>query len=106
MKQKLYGTIIMLLVLVMGLSLSSTTAAYIENQDEVDKAYKKAYNNILDEKWSEAIQSFEKFTRSYPKSRWVDDAEYWQCYAREQKGESLEKTFDCYQDFIKRHSKQ
>ncbi|UCE08400.1 MAG: HEAT repeat domain-containing protein, partial [bacterium] len=103
-KKILRITIIVSLLVTIFFSLS-WSAAYIEKQDEDDKAYKQAYNYILDENWNDAIKSFDNFIKKFSKSRWVDDAEYWQCYAREQKGESLEKVFDCYQNFIREHSR-
>jgi len=53
-----------------------------ENQDDpAYKTYKEGYNLVLDEKWSEARKKFQEVTSKYPKSEYVDDAEYWSAYA-------------------------
>ena len=75
-----------------------------DTQDESAKDYQKAYNLILDEKWSEALTALESFLKAYPKSSYRDDALFWQCYAKEKSGQSLEDSFECYNNFLKRHS--
>jgi len=77
----------------------------INSQDDDTKAYKQAYNLILDEKWDSAILAFEKFIDTYPESRWVDDAHFWHCYAMEKKGENPEEVFACYQKFVNTYGK-
>ncbi|MBI1807742.1 MAG: HEAT repeat domain-containing protein [Ignavibacteria bacterium] len=49
--------------------------------DPVYKIYKKGYNLILDEQWEEARKQFAEVVKKYPKSEYVDDAEYWSAYA-------------------------
>ncbi|HDQ00275.1 MAG TPA: outer membrane protein assembly factor BamD, partial [bacterium] len=72
-------------------------------QDDVDKAYKIAYKYILDEQWDNALKAFKKLIQDYPQSKWVDDSHFWQCFAREKKGEDLESVFKCYESFITKY---
>jgi TolA-binding protein len=93
-----------LIVLIFVLVLSPVLGA--ANMQEKDaRAYQLAYNLILEEKWEEATKALNEFVRSYSGSNYVDDARYWQCYAKEKLGKSLEDVFICYQDFIKAYSK-
>lgn len=78
--------------------------ALVSEQDPAGQAYQKAYNNILDEKWQEALTDLEKVLNDYPDSRWVDDARFWQCYAREKLNHDLEEVFECYSQFIKSYA--
>jgi outer membrane protein assembly factor BamD (BamD/ComL family) len=70
-----------------------------EAQDKDAIAYKQAYNFVLQEKWTEALKAMEDVARTYPKSAWVDDARFWQCYSREKLDQPLENVFKCYQKF-------
>ena len=74
-----------------------------EPQEEDAIAYQAAYNLVLDEKWGVALQEFDRMLKQYPRSAWVDDARFWQCYSREKIKESPEKVFDCYYDFIDKY---
>ena len=69
---------VMILCLIMTIFTSlSRSAAFLEEQDEDAKAYRQAYNFILDEKWNDAIKGFDDFIKKYPQSGWIDDAQYW-----------------------------
>ena len=74
-----------------------------EVQDKAAQTYQTAYNHILDENWKEAVNALEKVINTYPKSQWVDDARYWQCYATQKLDNDLEKAFKCYQNFIEKY---
>ena len=50
-------------------------------QEKDAKAYKQAYNLILEEKWEEANNALAEFIGKHSRSAWVDDARFWQCYA-------------------------
>jgi len=53
-----------------------------ENNDDPGYVlYKEAYNLILEEKWEEARKKFQELVSKYPKSEYLDDAEYWSAYA-------------------------
>ena len=67
---------------------------------ETIQAYKDAYGLILDQKWKEARRAYEAFLEKYSKSRYVDDARFWICYAMEQAGLSPEEVFKAYHQFI------
>jgi len=91
------------LVAGLGLGLSAAmrpgpTSADIQTDDA--KAYQQAYNFILAEKWTEAEKALGDFLRTYPESRWSDDARYWQCYLMEKKGAGQEAIFNCYKSFV------
>lgn len=83
------------------LALLLTAAANGLAQDnQANHTYQEAYNLILDEKWSAAIPALERVVKDYPQSDWIDDARFWQCYAREKSDRDLESAFACYQDFL------
>ena len=91
------------LVAGLGLGLSAATRpgpAPADIQTDDAKAYQQAYNFILSEKWTEAEKALSDFLRTYPESRWSDDARYWQCYLMEKKGAGQEAVFNCYKSFV------
>ncbi|MGB7295186.1 MAG: hypothetical protein WBC70_06305, partial [Candidatus Aminicenantales bacterium] len=71
-----------------------------ETQEKDAIAYKQAYKLILESQWAEALKAMEGVVKDFPKSAWMDDARFWQCYAREKHGQALESVFKCYQEFI------
>lgn len=70
---------------------------------ESGKAYQKAYNLILNEKWNEAIGAMQKVLSDYPRSRWRDDASFWIIYAQDKSGQPREAVFSSYQNFINKN---
>ncbi|NQT27467.1 HEAT repeat domain-containing protein [candidate division KSB1 bacterium] len=86
----------MILILFQGLIIN----AMPQDKNAAKIAYQEAYNLVLDEKWDHSIDALEKVIQSHPRSQWVDDARFWQCYAREKTGRDLEQIFDCYQTFL------
>ena len=62
------------------------------------KKYKEGYNLILDEKWEEARKQFGEMVKQFPKSEYVDDAEYWSAYAL--KHIDKKKAKEAYKQFI------
>src|SRR4030067_1733291 len=70
------------------------------NESQEKDAYKQAYDLVLQEKWADALKAMEELVKNYSKSAWVDDARFWQCYAREKLSQSREDVFRCYQEFI------
>src|SRR5947208_10478188 len=87
-----------------GFSLSTAYAyAYSEpsdrqKNDPAYKMYKEGYRLVLDEKWEEARQKFAGMTKKYPKSDYLDDAEYWSAIAI--KHVDKKKAVDEYERFI------
>jgi len=69
--------------------------------------YRQAEKLILDEKWQDAHDAMLKFIEKYPKSSYVDDAEYWKCYAQEKLAGNtvpeLGKTFEAYETFVEKY---
>ena len=103
MKTKIF-MVMTICFLIFSISNVFSAAAYFEiEQDSDAKTYQKAHNLVLDEKWDSAISTLQNFIEKYPKSKWVDDARFWKCYAGEKKGDDLESVFECYQKFVKRH---
>src|SRR5712692_9786920 len=92
---------LMLVVVSCGLLIQSQSRA----QETATKAYEKAYNYILDEKWTDAQKSFADLIKKYQKSNLLDAASYWYCYTRDKLGENKEQVFECYRDFIKSYPK-
>jgi|GEM_PF-488935 HEAT repeat protein len=77
----------------------------VEAEKEDTKAYKKAYQLVLEEKWNVAYEALSQFVQTYPESKWVDDAEFWQCYVLEKMGAPLEKVFNKYRAFAEKYTK-
>jgi len=63
------------------------------------KMYKDGYNLVLDEQWKDARKKFAEMIKLYPKSNYVDDAEYWSAYAM--KHISRKDAIAEYKKFIK-----
>lgn len=74
-----------------------------DNQDDpAYKAYREAYELILDEDWNEARKKFEAVISNYPKSDYLDDAAYWHAYAMRHLDEK--KAIEEYKKFLKKFS--
>jgi tetratricopeptide (TPR) repeat protein len=52
-----------------------------KKNDPSYKKYKEGYNLVLDERWDDALKVFAEVVKQYPKSEYVDDAEYWSAFA-------------------------
>jgi hypothetical protein len=65
------------------------------------KLYKEGYDLVLDEQWVKARKIFDAMISKYPKSSYVDDAEYWTAYAL--KHTDRKKAIEAYDKFIKVH---
>lgn len=89
------------LALMALLLLPLPLAAYA--QDSAAEAYQKAYDLVLDEKWSQATDALRDFLDRFSSSDWADDAEFWRCYTQEKTTRSDENAFDCYQGFVEDH---
>ena len=86
--------------------LSASGLLYPQTKDEkvyqeAKKAYEKAYNLILDEKWNEADYALQEYLSVF--NQYTDAASYWQCYTYERMNEDLEKAFQCYENFIQKY---
>jgi HEAT repeat protein len=91
--------------LIMAGSVTAFPPAVPDEQDDVAKAYKEAYKLVLAEEWQKSIAALDAFIKAHSKSRYVDDARFWQCYAREKTGEDLESVFQCYNNFVETYPK-
>jgi tetratricopeptide (TPR) repeat protein len=69
-----------------------------DQNDPGYKTYKAGYDLILGEKWKEARKKFAELISKYPKSEYVDDAEYWSAYALKHLDEK--KAVEAYDKFI------
>jgi len=79
-------------------------AASLETNDQDDPAYlayKAAYKSIIEEKWHDARKRFAEVIGKYPKSRYVDDAQYWIAYSW--KYSDKKKAIEVYKKFIKEY---
>ena len=74
-----------------------------EQDDPAAEAYRAAYNEILDSNWDGAIQDFEKLIAGFPGSVWLDDSQYWICYAKEKSGKEAEEVYECYRIFTEKY---
>ena len=86
-----------------AVAAASADAGFFDPQDDkgdpARSLYKEGYNLILDEQWEEARALFSDFVKKYPKSDYVDDAQYWTAVAW--KHIDLDKARDAYKKFIK-----
>ena len=105
MSLKLSRITLVIAIFLVSLSVHVSLLGAKDVQKEDAKAYKQAYNLVLEEKWKEAHKALERFIQSFRRSAWIDDARFWQCYAREKLEYDLEEVFDCYQNFIKAYPK-
>jgi HEAT repeat protein len=73
-----------------------------DGQDDPGYAtYKSGYDLILQEKWAEARKKFAEMISKYPKSKYVDDAEYWWAYSW--KYSEVKKAIESYKRFLKQY---
>jgi HEAT repeat protein len=56
-------------------------AGQSSQQDPAHPLYREGYKLVLEEKWDEARKKLAEVVSRYPKSRYVDDAEYWTAYS-------------------------
>lgn len=63
--------------------------------------YKAGYSAILSKQWTDARKKFEELLRKYPRSKYVDAAEYWNAYALAQT--DRRKGADAYRKFIRKY---
>ena len=82
------------------LLLAAAVPGFAQERDAAADAYRSAYTLILEENWAGARDSFEDLLKSYPRSDWSDDAEFWLCYVGEQMDRKQETAFECYQEFL------
>jgi tetratricopeptide (TPR) repeat protein len=72
-------------------------------RDPAYKIYKEGYDLVLDERWEEARKKLREVAKTYPKSEYVDDAEYWSAYALMHIDKK--KAAESYERFIQRFPK-
>lgn len=92
MKQKL--------TLAIAMGSISLLAAQAFSAEADNAAYRQGYGLVLDQRWIEARDYFEKFQADYTNSAWADDAAFWQCYAIEQAASQDSEHFTCYENFL------
>jgi len=103
MKKILHLMFVLVALLIWLLLPSHGALAQQDKEIKMDaRAYQKAYQLIMDEKWDMAAKALDKFIETFgKKSRYIDDALFWRCYTREKMDKSLENIFECYNKFIK-----
>lgn len=78
-------------------------------QSTASKSYNEAKRLILEEKWQDARNAMISFIDKHSESKYVDDAEYWKCYAQEKLAgnavQALEEAFTSYETFINNYPK-
>ncbi len=72
-------------------------------KDPAYSSYKEGYNAVLDERWDEAIKKFAEVKSKYPKSEYMDDAEYWIAFALSHTDRN--KAYEAYERFIEKYPK-
>lgn len=72
------------------------------DQDDPGYAtYKKGYNLVLEEKWADARKVLGEVGTKFPKSKYVDDAQYWIAYSL--KHSDKKKSVEAYKKFLKQY---
>ncbi len=69
-----------------------------KKRDASYQLYKKGYNLVLEEEWQDAQKTLAEVKKQYPKSEYVDDAEYWTAFAL--KHTDKKKAKEAYRKFI------
>ena len=69
--------------------------------DPAYSLYKEAYNLVLEENWDKAREKLGDVIKKYPKSEYVDDAEYWSAYS--QMHVNKKKAVGAYKTFIEKN---
>jgi HEAT repeat protein len=73
----------------------------VSQSDQGYRKYKEGYSLILDERWNQARRIFSDLISRYPKSRYVEDAQYWSAFALTHS--DRQKALDAYRLFIRRY---
>jgi tetratricopeptide (TPR) repeat protein len=71
--------------------------------DPAYDTYREGYNLILNEQWRQAREMLGQVKKKFPKSEYVDDAEYWSAYAM--RHIDREKALKEYQAFVEKYPK-
>lgn len=71
------------------------------SEDEGYRSYRDAYNLILEEKWEEAREKFAEMRKRFPRSEYLDDAEYWTAYSY--RSTDHKKAVEAYKRFLKEY---
>jgi HEAT repeat protein len=92
----------------LALIFSAVAAAYppgpaAAGNDEA-QSYGKGYEFIQDQSWAKAIVAFQEHIKKYPKSSYIDDSQFWICFAKEKQGQ-LEESYNCYKSFTSSYPK-
>jgi tetratricopeptide (TPR) repeat protein len=85
-------------------TIAATVLSLPDDQDDPGYAmYKAGYNLILDESWQDARRKLAEVISKYPKSDYVDDAQYWSAYALMHI--DRKKAVEAYKKFLKGYPK-
>ena len=74
-----------------------------DQDDPAYAAYQAGYSLILDEAWQDARRKLAEVITKYPKSEYVDDAQYWSAYALMHI--DRKKAVEAYKKFLKDYPK-
>jgi HEAT repeat protein len=91
----LCGILVLIVLATASLRAEDTLAANI---------YKRGYDALLKERWTEAREAFEEVVRDHPKSSWAGGAQVYLCGIKERTGVPSEEAFDCYQAYLAIHT--
>jgi hypothetical protein len=68
-------------------------------QDQGYRVYREGYSLVLDERWLAAREKFAQLIHEFPKSNYVDDAQYWSAYSLMQI--DRRKALEAYRSFVR-----
>lgn len=74
-----------------------------EQEAAARDSYRKAYELVLAEKWTDAVKAIQSHLAAYPKGSTAVAAGFWLCYSKEKAGQPLESAFECYREFVTKY---
>jgi len=88
---------------ILAFQLVAPIARAEEKKDRTEQAYEDLQDLIYDERYQQAYEAAQQFMKTYPKSKWVEAADFWKCYALERSTRAYAESFDCYASFLKKY---
>ncbi|MDH3199076.1 MAG: hypothetical protein OEO21_12645, partial [Candidatus Krumholzibacteria bacterium] len=94
-------------VATIGLAILLGTAALAvagEKDKEAQEAYERVYDLIYSDDYTRAYEEASRFLETYPESRWVSAAAYWQCYSFQRTKRAYKEALECYEEYLEKYA--
>ncbi|MEE8587624.1 MAG: HEAT repeat domain-containing protein [Acidobacteriota bacterium] len=76
-----------------------------EVQKEAAELFQRGYSQVLGENYQEGVQTLREVINRFPKSGWVDDSQFWLCYAQGRQQPGSKEAFGCFEKFVEEHQR-